>query len=239
MNCEEFRQLAQAIARDEALDVATLDSAFSHADGCEFCDSLLEESEALTSELRSLAAYYAAEETPRHVESGLAAVVRQQREPNAGSSHGWRWLPEAALGVAVGSALALRRRSTAVAGFVAAALLVLALSGQPAALWHPTWVASLTRSGSTSITADASPTVLSASQTTAPDTEDNTDSFVPLSGAYDLASLNDDPIVRVVLSDDDLESLGLPVGDSGDEQVVADLIIANDGTPQAIRVVSW
>ena len=65
------------------------------------------------------------------------------------------------------------------------------------------------------------------------------DSFVPLSGTYDLASLSDDPIVRVVLSDIDLENLGLPVGQSNDEQVVADLIIANDGTPQAIRVVSW
>jgi hypothetical protein len=239
MNCDEFRQLAQAIARDETLDATTLESAFSHADSCEPCDSLLEESEALTGELRSLAAYYAAEEAPRRVESLLNAVVQQQRDREAAGPRGGQWLSATVIGIAAEIARALRRRSTTVVAVAATLVLALALSGQPKTLWHPAWIANLAHSGETSVASGTSPEPLLASQTAVLDAEQNADSFVPLSGDYDLASLNDDPIVRVVLSDNDLESLGLPVGDSGDEQVVADLIIANDGTPRAIRVVSW
>jgi hypothetical protein len=225
MNCEQFQALAQALARDEGLDVATLEGALSHADSCESCDALLEEAESLTSDLRALAARHADEAAPACVETALLLAFRQQRQPGASVSN-LRW----------------RRWSAGIAGVAAAILLVLALTGRPTALWHPAGVATATQPDQP----DRAPVMLAtasapqqASETAAVDDEEGADSFVPLSGTYDLASLNEDPIVRVVLSGEDLESLGLPVGDSGDEQVVADLIIANDGTPQAIRVVSW
>jgi hypothetical protein len=236
MNCEEFRQLAPAIARDEALDAATLDGALSHADSCESCDSLLEESEMLTGELRALAAHYASESAPPYIEAQLMAVVGQQRESDRGPSKS-SWLSATVIGAAAEIVLAFRRRP--IIGAAAAAVLTLALSGRPASLWHPAWIAARSHAGQTGVTSESTVSPQVDSQTADSDTEITADSFVPLSGTYDLASLNDDPIVRVVLSDDDLESLGLPVGQSGDEQVVADLILANDGTPQAIRVVSW
>jgi hypothetical protein len=222
MNCEEFERIAQALARDEGLDVATLESAFTHADSCESCDALLEEAESLTSDLRALAALHASEGAPARVESKLLLAFRQRREPDFNGLERWRW--SAALAVA------------------AAIVLVLAVTGRPQALWHPGGVGTASQSrqsGRTPGTLAAVSTPQQASQTAAAVDEEGADSFVPLSGTFDLDSLNEDPIVRVVLTGEDLESLGLPVGDSGDEQVLADLIIANDGTPQAIRVVSW
>jgi hypothetical protein len=231
MNCEEFRPVAQAMARDEELDLATLEAALSHADSCELCDALLNECETLTSELRALAAHYA-EGAPARVESRLLAAVRQRGEPEFRSWGPW---PGAVNGVVAGAA---RRRAAAFIGVAAAVVLVFALSGRPKALWHSAVVAFGPAGQRQSEPGTSLEPALSSPETTS-NTEESADSFVPLSGAYDLASLNDDPIVRVVLSDDDLESLGLPVGAGGDEQVLADLIVANDGTPQAIRVVSW
>jgi CO dehydrogenase/acetyl-CoA synthase alpha subunit len=42
-----------------------------------------------------------------------------------------------------------------------------------------------------------------------------------------------------VLSRPALASLGVPVITGSDGQMVADMVISNDGTPQAIRVVDW
>ena len=221
MNCEEFERIAQALARDEGLDAATMEVALGHADSCESCDAVLEEAESLNSDLRALAAHHAAEAAPTRVETALLLAFRQQREPAASVSHlRWRWY-------------------AGIAGAAAALVLALTLSGGLKALWHPGGVTQsgllLRESGALGSSSVPQPAFQSA---TAGDQEE-ADSFVPLSGTFDLASLSEDPIVRVVLSGEDLESLGLPVGDSGDEQVVADLIITNDGTPQAIRVVSW
>jgi hypothetical protein len=68
-------------------------------------------------------------------------------------------------------------------------------------------------------------------------------SFVPLSQTFDPASVDDDTVVRVVLSRAALGHFGLHVDsvatDHEEDQVVADLVLTNDGTPQAIRVVGW
>jgi hypothetical protein len=224
MNCDEFERIAQALARNEGLDVAMMEGALSHADSCESCDALLEEAESLNSDLRALAAHHAAEAAPTRVETALLLAFRQQREPAASVSHlRWRWY-------------------AGIAGVAAAVVLAMTLSGGPRALWHLAGVTALRQSGLRLRESGAlvsSSTLQQALQSTTTDDQEGADSFVPLSGTFDLASLSEDPIVRVVLSGEDLESLGLPIGDSGDEQVVADLIIANDGTPQAIRVVSW
>jgi hypothetical protein len=238
MNCEEFRNLVQPIARDEALDTAVLESALGHADSCGSCDDLLEEAEALTSDLQALAAHYGSEGAPPRVQAQLAAAVEQRREPESLRSRS-SWVSAAAIGVAAEIVLACRRQSGAILGAAAAAVLVLAISGRPAGLWHPSWVASVGHSGEMRAGSEPSIRPQLNAQTTDVDANLSADSFVPLSGTYDLASLSDDPIVRVVLSDNDLETLGLPVGTNGNEQIVADLIIAHDGTPQAIRVVSW
>jgi hypothetical protein len=68
-------------------------------------------------------------------------------------------------------------------------------------------------------------------------------SFEPLTEAFDASAANggidDGMVVRVELSRAALESFGLPVDGSGDDQVLADLVVTSDGMPQAIRVLSW
>jgi hypothetical protein len=226
MNCDEFHALAQALARDEVLDVATLEGALGHADSCDSCDALLEEAESLSNDLRALAARHAADAARVRAEKALLLAFRKRQDTSAHTSH-------------------LRRWSAGIAGVAAAIVLVTVLAGRPKPLSHSPGAATTKQLGlpdgslesRSRASAGAAPQQSSPTATVADD--ESADAFVPLSGTYDLASLNEDAIVRVVLSGEDLESLGLPVGDSGDEQVVADLIIANDGTPQAIRVVSW
>jgi hypothetical protein len=238
MNCSEFRELSQAIARDEALDAATLERALGHADSCEECDSLLEESEALTSELRALAKHFAAEEAPLHIEAQLLAELEQRRAAEIHGSQRPEQREAGIFGIGAEMFFALRKPFTTILGAAAAVILVMALTGWPAALWQTAWLANLGKTGQEGGSRGSS-AILSAGQNEDSGADLNSDSFVPLSGAYDLASLSDDPVVRVVLSENDLENLGLPVGEGNDEQIVADLVIAHDGTPQAIRVVSW
>jgi hypothetical protein len=63
--------------------------------------------------------------------------------------------------------------------------------------------------------------------------------FIPLAAGFDPSWLEGGAIVRVVLSRPALESLGVPAGAAGNGQMVADMIVSNDGTPEAIRVVDW
>jgi hypothetical protein len=43
----------------------------------------------------------------------------------------------------------------------------------------------------------------------------------------------------VLLSRPALESLGVPVNAGGNGQLLADMVVSNDGTPEAIRFVDW
>jgi hypothetical protein len=209
------------VARDENLDAATMESALTHADSCEPCDALLEEAESLTRSLRALAMSDETVSAPVRVEKAVLQAFRQRRQP---TDHAAR----------------IRRWSTVIAGIAAAVVVVFVLAGRPGGLFHFAG-GTAAKNSVQPATPNLAGSTTAAQQASLGTSDDaiGTDSFVPLSGAFDLASLGDDPVVRVVLSGDDLENLGLPVGDSGDDQVVADLILANDGTPQAIRVVSW
>jgi hypothetical protein len=232
MNCEEFRELVQDLAREEELDIATLENAFTHADSCEACEARLEEAEALTNDLRSMAAHYSSEKAPVDVERALLLAFRQDRTPaSSNRSIRWFWL-------------------AGVAGVAAVMVFGIVLAGRPKLLVplqvfrHPAEVknpAQPNREGAegtsdpqqTSANSDSDQTMAALND------EQAAGPFMPLSGAFDPASLDNDAVVRVVLSREALESFGVPWGASGNEQVLADLIVANDGTPQAIRVVGW
>ena len=61
----------------------------------------------------------------------------------------------------------------------------------------------------------------------------------PLPYADDPAALEGGSVVRVTLARSVLESYGLPAeGLGAGDRVTADMIVSEDGTPQAIRLVS-
>ena len=63
--------------------------------------------------------------------------------------------------------------------------------------------------------------------------------FVPLPYADDPTAVDGGTVVRVILSRPALASLGVPVTDpSATDRIPADLLLGEDGTPQAIRLVS-
>jgi len=63
--------------------------------------------------------------------------------------------------------------------------------------------------------------------------------FIPVPYADDPAALEGGAIVRVTLPRSALASFGLPIAESdGADRVSADLVVSQDGTPQAIRLVS-
>jgi hypothetical protein len=66
-----------------------------------------------------------------------------------------------------------------------------------------------------------------------------TTAYMPLPYAYDPSELEGAAVVRVVLPRAALVSYGLPVEGMGvRDQVTADMVISQDGTPQAIRLVA-
>src|SRR5208282_2608356 len=70
------------------------------------------------------------------------------------------------------------------------------------------------------------------------DSEDAT-AFVALPYADDSAARDGGAIIRVVLSRPALASLGMPVTDLGaTDRIPADIVVSEDGAPQAIRLVS-
>jgi len=62
--------------------------------------------------------------------------------------------------------------------------------------------------------------------------------FVPLTRTFDPTSLDGGAVVRVVLSPTAAQEFGLSASHTDDkQQVLADMVVTSDGTPQAIRLV--
>jgi hypothetical protein len=240
MNCEQFQNVMLDLARDagdegreETLDAATVKDALEHADTCRACDELLEEAEGISLVLRELAVRHSADQAPARVETALLRRLELRRALAMRST--WRRR------LVIGS----------VAGVAATALLAISL------LWHGGMPASRPAQNAlpASAAAQAQANLDGASGNSEfaesqagwlsgfGDDEKSAGSFVPLSQTFDPASVDDDTVVRVVLSRAALDSFGLHLAaDSkiqAGSQVVADLIVTNDGTPQAIRVVGW
>jgi hypothetical protein len=231
MNCEQFRALLPDLARDvtaggrdELLDAAAVKDALEHADACRACDELLEEAESVTAALRSMARADSERQAPARVEKNLLRVLEVRRSLAMHSSYRRRFVLAGAAGTAAVALLGISlvwRAGVPAAGPE--------LSGTPANSAGSEMAPVLSSS--------ARPGDQSDWLSGFGDEEKPTNSFVPLSQTFDPASVDDDTVVRVVLSRAALDKFGLHMESGGSDQVVADLILTNDGTPQAIRVV--
>ena len=107
MNCEQFRAVLPDLARDvtaggrdELLEAAAVKEALEHADACPACDELLEEAEALTSALRSMAAADSERQAPARVEKDLLRVLEVRRSLAMHSSYQRRFTLAGAAAIA-------------------------------------------------------------------------------------------------------------------------------------------
>jgi hypothetical protein len=239
MNCAEFQEVVHDLARDASFDETTRQSALVHAHACPHCEEMLADARWLTLALRSLASEDGAEGAPGYVEEALRGAFRDNKGPVVHSTgFGW-WM-------------------LAGAGSLAAAVLLSVLS----LYLHDVTGPKLNDGGSaSSITRTIPPTTAAVSQPQEQvprnDSPRNNkvnptsrkvglqdldsklaSAFVPLPFGEDPMLPEDEVVVRVWLPPAAFASFGVPVSDAGrDENILADVIVGEDGTPRAVRVV--
>jgi hypothetical protein len=233
MDCAAFEKMAHHLYRPAPAEVSLCEAALAHAEACSRCAALLTEVEWLEFSMRDLARHDANRRVSPRVESALLQEFRRRK--------------------AAVSRRQLRRRLAAL-GAAAAFFLFLGLSWRMH-VWRLPPLTNVPVTNGTS--AHSQPAVAPASapvrakatsapaaparQSAAdePGESEYADSFVPLPYADESAVDDGGTVVRVLLSRPALASFGLPVDDfaSGD-QIQADLLVAADGTPEAIRLVS-
>ncbi|HEY4740826.1 MAG TPA: hypothetical protein VIH76_09555 [Candidatus Acidoferrales bacterium] len=230
MNCVQFQEIVHDLARDAGLDQPARRDALAHADSCPRCDELLSESQTLTAALRSLAAKDGALGASERVEEALIGAFRQQHSAAAHSNRPWQW------GLA------------SVAGLAALVLLSVLVLRHPVvsppthgngASATPSGAAVAPESAASSQQPDAS--VESAANANSNFSDADTEyasAFVALPFNGETAPVGDEVVVRESLSPAALANLGLPVSEANaGENVLADFVVDEDGTPRAVRLV--
>jgi len=220
MDCTRFEGLVHDLGRRLGLDVGVREEALAHADSCAPSARLLAEVERLDFALRYMAAEQKADRAgdlaqPR-VEAALVAEFKAVKLRASRRSARWR--------VAAAAAAAMLFLTTGWAWRHFAPS-----SGETGpAIGHT--VAVETNSTAPVAAGDPAPAV-AENQNGAP--------FIRLPYANDGAVVEDDAIVRADMPRSALASLGFPVGDvSGTEAVPVELMVSEDGTPEAIRLVA-
>jgi hypothetical protein len=216
MDCVQFREIYHDLDRPGTSGFRFRERALAHAETCAGCGVLLTGGEALDFAFRNLTQHNAGREAPPRIE---AALLREFQA----------------------SKLARSRRKVhgqlAALGAAAAILLALGLGVQHRIASRPS-TAAPQATNIAAPAADASARGQNPSMSEL-DEDEYAGKFVPVPYADDPAALEGGAIVRVTLPRSALRSFGLPVTESdGTERVFADLLVSEDGTPQAIRLVS-
>jgi len=227
MNCRECEPLLVEAVRSRTLGTgaAEMTAALEHAATCLSCAERLAEERALNAKLHMLAASAAGREPSTGCEATLMAAYRTERGREA---HSRRWMfavsgaMAASLVVLLGAALVLSSEST---------LLVRSMVSKFAPL------AATNRTASSQAPSVTSAEGAEENDPNAEGSEEVTEFMAFYPGA-DVGSLDSGALVRVRMPSSALGSFGLPVTQGSEDQwVSADLLVDEDGAPQAIRFV--
>jgi len=211
MKCNEFEEMGLDAGRDASMSDAQRTAAAAHAASCPRCAALRDSWEATRLELRALAQASEALAAPARVEMRLRQQFRTQyHAPRA-------------------------RRLAVVAawGLVAAAALVGAVSW---VRWHNSQHEDVARKPSTLAMNPGlhDPNATGEGQTLV--AENELGDFTLLPGVLP-AETDGSAILSVRLQRGALGALGLPVNeDRASEWIQVDLLVGNDGLPQAVRL---
>lgn len=243
MDCAQFDQLIHDLDRPGTEGFSRREDAFAHAESCSRCTILVMQSESLDVALQALAK----RESGREASPLVTATLMEEFQRHKFASLGHRV-----------------RRQVAVLSAAAAVLIAVGFwlhfshsqtpptaidEQQPAASVAPPPTPVQVPANASSAQPSAPPANVSpAAASSAPaniqraslEAEPQSDAaFIRLPYADDPGSLDNDTVVRVVLTPATLASFGLPVtGLGSSEAVQADLAISQDGMPQAVRLVS-
>jgi hypothetical protein len=241
MNCTQFEEILADLNRPGTRAAALREGALAHADSCNRCAELLAEAQSLDRALRALTAQEAGLQAPARVEANLLREFRRQK--TAGWRRKVRW-QAAAIGIAaamllaVGASLYHRIARSSGSGSVTqtpAAGPVLPLTANSTEHSAPAVIQP--QPAASAVPAKHGGSVESALSSEPRNSEDSA-TFIPLPYADDPAAVDEGAVVRVVLSRATLASFGLTEApEMRDDSVSADLLVSEDGTPQAIRLV--
>ncbi len=245
MDCAQFEELLHDLDRPGTQGFARREAALTHAESCSHCGILVMQSESLDEALRALAK----RESGRHASPAVAAILMEEFQHRKFASLSRKVTRQIA---AVGAAAAVLLAVGLWLHFAHSQTPPIAINERPTA---PN-VTSAPSPAPAQLPASANsalPSALAtaASPTTAPsspanvqraslEAESQTDAaFIRLPYSDGPDNLDNDAVVRVVLTPATLASFGLPVtGLGGGEPVQADLAVSQDGMPQAVRLVS-
>jgi hypothetical protein len=216
IDCVEFGELLPDLDRPGTLSAERSEEALAHAEQCAPCATLMMEAEALNYDLRRLGAGARDLQAPPRVEAALLTEFHRAKiqHPRRNWQRDIAIFAIAAL-VLLAVGLGLYRERTKIGG-------------------AQTATANATQNSNEAQTAQ----VANADETEMADNEYST-AFVPLPYADDVSESQGGSVVRVDLPRESLVSMGVPVtGLNPGGHVVADLMLSEDGTPQAIRLVS-
>lgn len=238
MDCAQFQEVLHELDRPGTEGATLCERALAHAELCSDCATLLIEVESLDFSLRQAAADSAELQAPPRLETLLLQEFR--REKAATASRGVRW-QLAAFGIAATVLLALdlslhRHNLVAPGGNGSSGVNSAQTSAQGSA---PAFDNSAARKTPMPATNSSSQAASDSASAAASDESEYATAYMPLAGAYDPSELEGGAVVRVVLPRAALVSYGLPVEGMGvAEHVTADMVVSQDGTPQAIRLVA-
>lgn len=259
MNCRDFKGLVYALAEpenqtggtgdpDEFLDDATWQAALTHAESCLSCARLLTDARSLRDGLVALAAAGRDHQAPARVESTLVSEFEQYKDAQVMRSR-LRRRPMAVLRTWISSNWALTAAASSVLivlGLVGRHLLVrtrpssapdtVTLAQKSAAA--PAQTPSRARLARPSTRKEPSRRQRALARRVPPLTE-YTMGFLPLEYDGDPADLSRADLVRVELPRSTLAYFGLGTGGDASGTVTADLLIGQDGTPEAVRFLAW
>lgn len=256
MDCAEFRDLLHELDRPGTRGADASGSALMHAEGCSDCGVLLVEEESLDFALQSIAREAGRMPGAARVEAVLRKEFNKAKSEvvvaGAVVRDRVRW-QVAALAVAavlllvVGGILYQRNFGTGAgehAGVTAVVANLPARTETGAKSSDTTSeipVETARENTSAAVAAgNASATATQAgSGASESGTAEYATDYVRLPYADDPASLEGGSVVRVTLARAALESYGLPAEGMGTgDRVTADLLVSEDGTPEAIRLVA-
>lgn len=235
MNCRECEPLLVEIARRPEVPGGRqarqeIAAALEHAATCASCAERLAEERAVEAELRPLAAMEAGREPSTGCEATLMAAYRTERGREV---HTRRWMfalsgaMAASLVVLLGAALMLSNESSKLVRSMSSRFGSLAANRETSG-----------RAASSQAPSVASGEAADEGELSAEGQQEEVTDFVAFYPGADFASLESGALVRVRVPSSALGSFGLPVAQGSEEQwVSADLLVGEDGSPQAIRFV--
>jgi hypothetical protein len=231
MTCSEFDEVVLEAARG-TLDTVSEAAARRHAAGCPPCAARLRRQEALTGALRALAAS-ARDDAPadRIGEQLMHAFARRPHR------RGWRmgrWAAAAVVVLATGTAagwVTLGRWGSAVP--VTAALPVV----RPAVLPQTAAPGRARAEAAAAAPAPAQTATAGPRRRPSRENRDSVIQFVAWPGASALPAFESGQLVRTELPGSVVPLLGLGTSGEGRDRVTAEVIVAQDGLPRAVRLV--